>query len=484
MIHLVSMLGSFISSIAGKVISSQIMRNLPTLIKQAPMSNHEKELVQLRKELANRKQDTELKQRELELQAKISVDNLRLMQKHHVENIELKLKEIQANYDVQHWAGILSREETIDILKQGQQENRFLILLSPPDVSPSCPLTFQHDLGKTLRGKVKEFVETYYPRNSAFPVQFFGKFFKSSIFDTEAVQLENLLSPVPTAVIFSDLTNKELLLHIHVWGMMGGKLSLSSSFEWKAEYKKLLAEGKDDEEALDEIQTAMVQTHKLLSGFLTDLYFLQANPLHEPQLFLIDKSIYPAELTKQLLEQLKQLQQSKLKEYEQLLLEKQQGKIEPVKQKKIEPPKTQKIGKFIVNEGVATDTTTGLMWLRFALGQEWKNGTAEGMAKEVKWNDAFEIEKLFNQQGGYGDFTDWRLPKIDELKTLIDKLKGKKGNYIDSDVFPSSEGDWFWSNLSSAGYRGNAWLVDFNDGNVNYDNEDNSHAVRLVRGGQ
>jgi len=493
MIHLFSMLGSFISSIAGRVVSSQIVRNLPAPIKQAPISNHEKELVQLRKELANRKQDAELKKRELELQAKISMDNLRLMQKHHIENVDLKLKEIQANYDVQHWAGILSREETIDILKQGQQENRFLILLSPPDVSPSCPLTFQHDLGKTLRGKVKEFVETYYPRNSAFPVQFFGKFFKSSIFDTEAVQLENLLSPVPTAVIFSDLTNKELLLHIHVWGMMGGKLSLSSSFEWKAEYKKLLAEGKDEEEALDEIQTAMVQMHKLLSGFLTDLYFLQANPLHKPQLFLIDKSIYPVELTKQLLEQLKQLQQSKLKEYEQLLLEKQRGEQDLTGFKNLSglnAASGQKIGKFIVNEGIATDTVAGLMWCRFALGQEWKNGTVEGDAKTVNWDDAFEITKLFNQQGGYGGFTDWRLPTIDELKTLIDiHYKAEAWNHyqekksIDDNVFPSN--GCFWSSSPNDICNNCAWVINFfktectggNDKNDNY-------AVQLVRGGQ
>jgi hypothetical protein len=522
-----------------------VKKTLPEPIRHAPISTNEKELMQLRRELGNRKQDAEFKRQELALQAKISADNLRLMQKHHAENVELKLQEIQANYDVQHWKGILSRDETIKILEQGKEENRFLILLSPPDVSPNCPLVFQHDLGMTLRSKVKEFVETYYPPQSDFPVQFFGKFFQSSIFDTEAVQLENLLSAVPTAVIFSDLTNKALLLHIHVWGVMGGKLSLSSSFEWKAEFKKLQAEGKDEEDALDEIEAAIVQTHKLLGGFLSDVYFLQVNPLHEPQLFLIDKVEYPAELTGQLLGQLKQLQQEKRAEYEVLLLERkkedelrQQRELEEKREAELEQKRQEKlrlkrqkeeeerlrkeekerlrkekeerlrieregiiIGHFTIriqNDGIAIDNRTGLMWLRFALGQEWKNGIAEGKEETFTWGAAcYVVAKHFNENGGYGGFTDWRLPTIDELKTLIDEEKGKEENYIDADVFPNNCG-WFWSSTSKEGYwttnfwgdikdyifPDESWVVSFWRAGAFCDKNNSSHAVRLVRGGQ
>lgn len=434
MIGLFSMVVSFVSSFAERAMTDIMQQALPDVLKDAPLSDNERELSQLRRELDNHQQDVELKKRELELRAKISADNLRLMQQHHVENIDLKLKEIQANYDAQHWQGILSRDETIEVLKQGQQKNRFLILLSPPDVSPSCPLTFQHDLGKTLRSKVKEFVEIYYPHNSDFPVQFFGKFFKSTIFDTEAAQLESLLSPIPTAVIFSDLTNKELLLHVHVWGMMGGKISLSSSFEWKSEYKKLLAEGNDDEDALDEIQDAIVQTHKLLSGFLTDLYFLQMNPFYEPQLFKMDKVAYPEELTVQLLGQLQQLQQQRRAEYDQLLLDKGQQKVN-------QTSTPQRIGKFIVEDGIATDTKTGLTWLRFAYGQTWKNRSAEGDLLLFDWETAATLIPMECNINEYGGFTDWRLPTIDELKTLINRGE----NHIYADVFPNNNKIPVWS---------------------------------------
>jgi hypothetical protein len=147
----------------------------------------------------------------------------------------------------------------------------------------------------------------------------------------------------------------------------------------------------------------------------------------------------------------------------------------------------QRIGKFIVQDGIATDTKTGLIWLRFAHGQTWQNGTAVSDAEKCAWKNAFEVAKRFNQQGGYAGYTDWRLPTIDELKTLIDKVKGKPGNYIDADVFPknvslfaSSSPDAYRSIFSNyASIVNFFWGYDFSDDKTNY-----GCAVRLVRTGQ
>jgi hypothetical protein len=144
-------------------------------------------------------------------------------------------------------------------------------------------------------------------------------------------------------------------------------------------------------------------------------------------------------------------------------------------------PTQLKIGKFIVQDGIATDTETGLMWCRFAYGQRWENGTAKGDAKLVDWKTAFEVAKQFNQQGGYAGYTDWRLPAIDELETLIDKVKGKKGNYIDANAFIKNDGTHFWSSSPNTIYSGYAWFVYFYTGVDYYTNEGRSFAVRLVR---
>ncbi len=140
-------------------------------------------------------------------------------------------------------------------------------------------------------------------------------------------------------------------------------------------------------------------------------------------------------------------------------------------------------GKFIVQDGIATDTETGLTWLRFEHGQTWQNNTVVGETKFVAWESAFEVAKQFNQCGGYAGFTDWRLPTIDELKTLLEKHKNEKGCYIDADVFPHCE--WFvWSSspYAGSGYSGCALVVNFYDANYGNGGSDGNY-VRLVRGG-
>jgi hypothetical protein len=135
----------------------------------------------------------------------------------------------------------------------------------------------------------------------------------------------------------------------------------------------------------------------------------------------------------------------------------------------------QVIGKFKVKGGLAIDTETNLMWCRFAHGQTWENvpdiETNSFMRSEksgahlVEWRISFEVADDFNNQVGYGGYNDWRIPTIDELKTLIDKSKGKKSNYINAEVFPNNDDD-FWSSTpdTRSGHLNLKWLVDFRNG--------------------
>jgi hypothetical protein len=135
--------------------------------------------------------------------------------------------------------------------------------------------------------------------------------------------------------------------------------------------------------------------------------------------------------------------------------------------------------KFIFQDGIATDTETGLMWLRFSHGQRWENGTVVGKAQKLNWDDAMKYPDTFNKQG-YGGYNDWRVPNIDELKTLIDKVKGKYGNYVDVDAFPKNE-KYFWSASYHTHVSVSVWYVGFDLGNSNCSGKYGSSDVRLVR---
>jgi hypothetical protein len=108
-------------------------------------------------------------------------------------------------------------------------------------------------------------------------------------------------------------------------------------------------------------------------------------------------------------------------------------------------------GHFIDHEdGTATDTRSGLMWMRPAYGQTWENGTCAGEALatllykgevwQVSQHDAKPLRCYF------ANYRDWRLPTIGELQGLI--YIGRKPA-LDEHVFPSQSGKYFWSTSRS-----------------------------------
>ncbi|MCI5219842.1 MAG: DUF1566 domain-containing protein [Candidatus Electrothrix sp. LOE2] len=154
------------------------------------------------------------------------------------------------------------------------------------------------------------------------------------------------------------------------------------------------------------------------------------------------------------------------------------------------------MGQYIDHgDGTVTDTKTGLMWKRCSEGLSGVN-CEDGKAKEYTWNDA--VERFKNVE--YAGYSDWRLPTIDELKTLMYCSKGADKDgwcndgserpTINQQAFPNTETfSVVWSGSPNAGNSDYAWHVDFSVGYSNYDgrgggNRGSGYAVRLVRGGQ
>ncbi|TSA40060.1 MAG: DUF1566 domain-containing protein [Methylococcaceae bacterium] len=406
--------------------------------------------------LALQQQRLALEKEQFAVQTQLSKDYLAHLHTAQQKEVELRVQEIQASFDNHNWSGVLSRQEAVKLLNPTAAQTRLLMIVSEPDVSPSCPPSYQHDLGKEVRGKLKQFLEKYYPAHSDFTVEFFGKFFKSEVFDTEIKQIEDVLMPLHLATIVSDVTRNEVMFHLRLcFGEDAPAFSLSPAFPWKEEHQRLMAEGMDKEDSLEAVQKAIVDIQQLLAGMLADIYFLWLNPLHEPRLFtLVEDKKFPADWLDTVFAALRDVQAKRLAEYEQALREKEQSKeLVPVESKKEED--WEMIGKYKVKEGLAVDTETGLMWLRFAVGQRWENGKVEGNAKIVGGSDANSNVQGFNRAGGYGGYTDWRMPTKDELRTLLDYYFGDQDKglqFIDNRVF-AKEPSYIWCtyNIMSEG---------------------------------
>ena len=138
-----------------------------------------------------------------------------------------------------------------------------------------------------------------------------------------------------------------------------------------------------------------------------------------------------------------------------------------------------------VKGGLVKDTVTSLIWMRCSLGQNWDGRTCSGTAIEYTWQEAMFFTKHFE----YGGYSDWRLPTLDELKSLVYCSHGYDGNKCSSnskspairDEFPNTPQTWFWSSTPSAEYNGGAWGVEGAYGYAYGGSKTVSSAIRLVR---
>ena len=131
-------------------------------------------------------------------------------------------------------------------------------------------------------------------------------------------------------------------------------------------------------------------------------------------------------------------------------------------------------GRFTNNgDGTITDNATGLMWVA--------NPTAAGVGGTYTWANAITACENLN----YAGHTDWRLPNIKELMSIVDYEAYNPT--IDQNFF-TCQSYYYWSSstdVSSAHPGGTwAWLVSFSSGLAQTGVKTGATYVRPVRGGQ
>lgn len=131
-------------------------------------------------------------------------------------------------------------------------------------------------------------------------------------------------------------------------------------------------------------------------------------------------------------------------------------------------------------DGTVTDPDTGLVWQRCSYGQVWDDDTktCAGTATTHTWQDALAAAEELDWAG----HTDWRLPDINELQTLVDDTKSFPAvvDLLADDTPPVD----YWSSTTYHGGMHLAWTVFFHNGFVKVkDKAGTQHRVRAVRGG-
>lgn len=130
--------------------------------------------------------------------------------------------------------------------------------------------------------------------------------------------------------------------------------------------------------------------------------------------------------------------------------------------------------------GTVLDTKTDLTWARCSLGMRWSENSCQNVPDHMDWNDAHStILRLNNQQEGYIGFSDWRLPTLEELATLIESKCYEPA--INSEIFPNTPHTGFWTSTLDKYSRQGAWLVYFRNGSRYMGNKEYAWAVRPVR---
>ena len=116
-------------------------------------------------------------------------------------------------------------------------------------------------------------------------------------------------------------------------------------------------------------------------------------------------------------------------------------------------------------DGTVTDTSTGLMWQQGG----------------INYIGTWEQALAYCERLDLGGYTDWRLPSINELLSIVDFSQTPTINFTH---FPDTATLWYWSSTTHAYFSNSARAVDFFNGYETLSSKGSSEYTRAVRGGQ
>ncbi|MDA2918591.1 DUF1566 domain-containing protein [Desulfobacterota bacterium AH_259_B03_O07] len=147
--------------------------------------------------------------------------------------------------------------------------------------------------------------------------------------------------------------------------------------------------------------------------------------------------------------------------------------------------------RFVDNgDGTVTDNMTGLMWEKKVAG----SGCLHCVDDVLGWNTSMsdwisEVngptdDSTGSTQSGLGGFTDWRIPTLAELLTILDLSEGMCGPGTGpciNPIFGPTIETGYWTSTTLASNASNVWGVNFFIGGVAEFSKSFGDNVRAVR---
>lgn len=99
-------------------------------------------------------------------------------------------------------------------------------------------------------------------------------------------------------------------------------------------------------------------------------------------------------------------------------------------------------------DGTVDDLKTGLMWQHCSVGLGGGD-CAVGSASVFTWDQALHQVEILNNNGGFAGYSDWRLPNIRELESLVEI--GCHDPAINITVFPNTPASPSWTSTPYPG---------------------------------
>lgn len=126
------------------------------------------------------------------------------------------------------------------------------------------------------------------------------------------------------------------------------------------------------------------------------------------------------------------------------------------------------------DSSVIVDSENELMWTRCVFGQSG-SVCKEGAAVTLVWVDALNKARRLE----FGGFSNWRMPRVEELMTIVDHCADSPKVVEEFTGFPEG---LVWTSSANIDYATDAWAVDFSRGEAVVSSRDAPRYVIFVRG--